>query len=341
MGSIPDSFSAARPLAGERVSLAGKLTLLSRRDARALIERLGGELLDTDGGTRSMREEELCELAGLPATDALRAQFKTARDIRAMYPNIRDEHLRFFEKWGLVRPTAGRFYGFSDLHVIRQAASELEKGLPLNAVVRALSSARQGQLQFDFQASRTRDAAAQQARVVTLAPKQDATPPLFPSPPHTVHETEDALAAHYFMEGARLDDGSEENLEPAASSYRRALIADPELVPALVNLANIHYARDQHIEALALYERALALEPECFEAHFNLGNVHHDLSRYEDALVCYREAVSINPSYPEAHFYLAVTLEKLGRSPEAKPHWRLYRELAPEGEWAELAKEFE
>ena len=48
----------------------------------------------------------------------------------------------------------------------------------------------------------------------------------------------------------------------------------------------------------------------------------------------------INPAYPEAHFYLAVTLEKTGHSPEAKPHWRAYQELAPQGEWIELAREF-
>jgi hypothetical protein len=35
-----------------------------------------------------------------------------------------------------------------------------------------------------------------------------------------------------------------------------------------------------------------------------------------------------------------VTLEKLGASAEARPHWQVYRTLAPEGTWAELAREF-
>jgi tetratricopeptide (TPR) repeat protein len=79
---------------------------------------------------------------------------------------------------------------------------------------------------------------------------------------------------------------------------------------------------------------------DCFEAHFNLGNILHDLGRFDRALVCYRDAVSLNPTYADAHFYLAVTLEKTGHSPEAKPHWKCYQELAPEGEWIELAREF-
>ena len=83
----------------------------------------------------------------------------------------------------------------------------------------------------------------------------------------------------------------------AAAACRRALIIDPELVPAIVNLANIHYARDELIEAEALYERAIMLDGECFEA-LNLGNIHHDLSRYQEAVACYREAVTLNPDTP-------------------------------------------
>ena len=50
--------------------------------------------------------------------------------------------------------------------------------------------------------------------------------------------------------------------------------------------------------------------------------------------------MALNPGNADAHFYLAVTLEKTGHSLEAKPHWKTYQELAPDGEWVELAREF-
>ena len=62
--------------------------------------------------------------------------------------------------------------------------------------------------------------------------------------------------------------------------------------------------------------------------------------RYAEAAAAYREALRLNPFYADAHFYLAVTFEKMGLSQDARPHWRAYQQLAPQGEWVELAKEF-
>ena len=88
--------------------------------------------------------------------------------------------------------------------------------------------------------------------------------------------------------GSLLDDGTPERQEEAAQAYRRALEDDPDLVAAIINLANIRYARDELAEAQALYERAILLDPTYFEAHFNLGNIHHDHARYREAgaLLC-------------------------------------------------------
>ena len=280
----------------------------------------------------------------------------TPRDVRNLYPSITEKHLRYLVKWGLVRggttrqPTDDSLYSFGDLLTIKYVASELERGVPLQVILRGLLAERQGQLELDFhghasdvprakvlalEGHKTRVSTPTQAIHPGAGASREASLSGFP-----FSDPQAALAAKYFIEGSRLDDGDGRNMEEAAAAYRKALVIDPDLVPAIVNLANIHYARDELIEAQALYERAINLDPDCFEAHFNLGNIHHDLGRFEDALRCYRCAVRLNAGYADAHFYLAVTLEKTGHSPEAKPHWRTYQELAPAGEWVELAKEF-
>ncbi len=269
------------------------------------------------------------------------------RDVRSLYPAVTERHLRYLEKWGLlrqaVRPGEPREYSFTDLLTIRQVSEGLERKTPLQLILRTLASERGGQLQLDFVEGHA-PSDAPRAKVVSLEarkPPRGAQAPLPPGiSPSRLSEPQAALAARYFIEGSRLDEGDERTMDEAASAYRKALVIDPDLVPALVNLANIHYGRDELIEAQALYERAIGLDPACFEAHFNAGNIQHDLGRYDRALLCYRDAVALNPGYADAHFYLAVTLEKTGHSPEAKPHWRAYQALAPGGEWADLAGEF-
>lgn len=326
-----------RPFAGQTVAVVGRGGVLSRRDLRAVIERLGGRCTFAvpDPSTVVLTEEDLCRMAGLPDPETLRTQYYSARDLIGMYPGLREDHLRYLGKWGLIRPVAGR-YSFNDLHAIKAAATELERGASLNGILRGLLAERTGQLAFDFQPSRVD---TPRARVVSLpAVRHEARGEADRAA--QIRAANYALAAKYFLEGAELDDGDDRNLDQAAAAYRRALLFDPQLVPALVNLANIHYERDELVEADAIYEKAIRVDPECFEAYFNLGNIHHDLARYPEAVANYRDALAINPTYPEAHFYLAVTLEKLGRSVEARAHWQQYRDLDPEGEFTELAREF-
>src|SRR6185503_7146271 len=347
-----------QPFAGDHVATTGKLTLFSRRDIRTLVERLGGvftpditprttvlvsatPILDPPPAVRRvLNEDAFCIEAGLPNLETLKSRYYAARDLRTMYPSLREEHLRYLEKWGLIGSVAGR-YSFADLHVIRDAVAEIDRGAALPAVLRALDAERQGQLALDFQPTRAAERAP--AKVLSLrasGPSRADAPAATSTRAEELAAANQALAAKYFLEGAELDDGENRDLEAAAGAYRRAALFDPHLVPAVVNLANIYYERDELVEAEALYEKAIRLDAECFEAYFNLGNIHHDLGRYAEALAAYRDALAINPAYPEAHFYLAVTLEKLGRSNEARPHWRQYRDLAPDGEFVALATEF-
>ena len=252
-----------------------------------------------------------------------------------LYTHLREDHLRYMQKWGLIRSTQSShgdmFYAFPDLAVIRQADEALGEGAAFRSVLKSLLASRSGQLTLDFRLD------AHPAKVLQL--KRREPPPLAafmdPAPAQ-----EASSAEQFFAAASILDDGDPANFDQASTAYRRALEIDPYLVPALINLANIHYSRDEIAEAQALYERAITLEPDVFEAHFNLGNIFHDLGRYPPAQSCYRDALALNPAYAEAHFYLAVTLEKNGQSQEARSHWRAYQQLAPNGEWVDLAREF-
>jgi len=262
--------------------------------------------------------------------------FASRRHLLDRYANLRDDHLRYMQKWGLIRPerraNGDEFFSFADLAVIRQADEAIAGGANVRAVLRHLLASREGQLSLDFRFE------AQPAKVLQLRRREPPPMAALMEPAHT--RPDESSAEQYFRSASVADTGDPANFDEAASAYRRALEIDPYLVPALINLANIHYARDEIAEAQALYERAIALEPDVFEAYFNLGNIFHDLGRYPSAQTCYRDALKLNPSYADAHFYLAVTLEKCGQSKEARAHWRAYQQLAPRGEWVDLAKEF-
>ena len=263
------------------------------------------------------------------------------RQIRELYPTVREDRLRHLEKWGLVRPVvrtnADTYYSFRDVAVVKQIHEDLEQGDSFRGAVRAILAKREGQLALNFGAVRGE---AQPAKVIALRRPLGSDVSAPAGPRSEIDAGPTALAARFFLEASELDEGPEADQERALVAYHKALLLDPILVPAIVNLANIHYARDQLVEAQALYERALGLDSECFEAYFDLGNIHHDLGRYDEAVAYYRDALRLHATYADAHFYLAVTLEKMGRSAAAKPHWRTYQQLAPDGEWVELAREF-
>jgi len=372
MSSTMPDRSGRQPLAGHLVVFTGKLSSLGRKEARALVAELGGATADEvnarttmlvigaevspAGDTKSnklrraeelnaqqpdhvriLTEDAFCQLAGVPTPEALKRQYHALRDVLARYRALREDHLRYLLKCGVLRPVlrtnADTFFAFPDLAAIRQANEGLEQGLSFRSIVRTLMAAREGQLELDFRI----DAAP--ARIFALRrPAHERQQPLLMEAAPPVQNT--LAAEEYFRAASALDDGDESRRDEAAAAYRRALELDPYLVAALINLANIHYSRDELVEAQALYERAIGLEPDFFEAHFNLGNIYHDLGRFGEAQSCYREALKMNPFYADAHFYLAVTFEKMGLSQEARPHWRAYQQLAPQGEWVELAREF-
>ncbi|MFN2431274.1 MAG: tetratricopeptide repeat protein [Gemmatimonadota bacterium] len=345
----PLPSGAAGPLAGERVLFEGLLECLSRSEAAALVRRLGGRVVRTAAarptvrvlgggreaepaapqpaggelpGERTLSEPEFCRLAGIRSAEELRSRYHAASEIRARYPQLREDRLRYLERLGLVHPAevtrAERYYAFDALARLASVHARLEAGASFRAVVRELRVEGSGQLTLDLR-PRTRGA--------TVIP--------FPIP------SAEAGAEALFRRGYALEAEPGREAE-AEAAYAEALRLDCRLVPALINLANLHYLRDDPTGARALYRRAAELGGGAyFQIPFNLGNIALDQEDFTEARRLYACALELEPEYADTHLYLAVALEKLGRSREARPHWRSYRELAPNGEWVRLAREME
>src|SRR4051812_2087021 len=82
-------------------------------------------------------------LRGQAIVDAAEHTDKTAqryshRDIVAIYPSLRLDHLRYLEKCGLLKPAHvdgdERSFGFTALTTLRQVAGELQQGSTFRAV---------------------------------------------------------------------------------------------------------------------------------------------------------------------------------------------------------------
>jgi hypothetical protein len=244
--------SREQPLADQVVVFTGKLSSIGRKEAQALVIRLGGSAADEvsarttlvvvgaegaasgeksqkqrkaeDLGVRVISENDFCRMAGLQPPEDLKQQYYGQRDLLGMYPGLREDHLRYLQKWGLIRPVmrthTETYFPFSDLLIIRQVSAELQSA-PFRAIVRGLQAERSGQLTFDFRID------AEPARIIRLKrPKakevgketgRDAVVPM--TSPQT-------LAEEYFTKASALDvDESRHNA--AASWYRKALEIDP------------------------------------------------------------------------------------------------------------------
>jgi tetratricopeptide (TPR) repeat protein len=154
--------------------------------------------------------------------------------------------------------------------------------------------------------------------------------------------------------------------KPSDQSIWKALILDPNLVMAHVDLATAYFfntrdynkAADHYKKAVDLadspqlhnylgttfrsqgyfpraiseYSRAIDLDPNFAPAHMNLGITLFYMKQYNESIEREQKAISINPNYPDSYFFLARSYEATNNPQMAIKNYNLFLDLVSEQE---------
>lgn len=325
-------------LAGKRVGFVGRLLTCDQKEARRLVRRSGGVVVDQDpdvlvvaGGlqpnpqssARVVTEKQFLECVGqtlkgaapepLAGLDDLLPTAQAAR----LYPRVTWQRRRTLEARGLLDPVRlpnGAGYRFRDLRVLRLVDKYLAAGLRMPQIIARLAPANDGQFTFRF-------------------PKEDVRPR-----PKRIDLRLDQDSADAWFDVGFCADRDRASFPTAIAAYKRALEIDPEHVPSLINLGNVYYEMSHFDLAQDAYGRACAIDPDNPRTHFNLGNASDELGDLLGAMRAYRAALALWPGYADTHFNLALVAEKLSSWVLAQQHWQRFLELEPGSEWAAVAR---
>lgn len=122
------------------------------------------------------------------------------------------------------------------------------------------------------------------------------------------------LADAYGLQSIRGALSVQEGYERSREMAEKALAINPDLVEALLALADIQLEYDWNMEAAEQsYRRALEIRPSDAEGLRTYGYFLVSDGRFQQAIEHYRKALEVDPMQVRAYFGLAMTLVLLGR----------------------------
>ncbi len=132
------------------------------------------------------------------------------------------------------------------------------------------------------------------------------------------------------------DDG---RLDEAIEAWRLVLLESFPTADDHFTLAEWLYRGGRLEAARERYYGSLELDNEHLEARVSLGCVLIDLGDVELAIAALHGAIEQHEGFADAHYHLARAYSGVGDAESADPHWRRFLEIAPEGPWADEAKQ--
>jgi non-specific serine/threonine protein kinase len=111
---------------------------------------------------------------------------------------------------------------------------------------------------------------------------------------------------------------TDENIEMAHKTSRRALELEPNLAEAHASVGYAYVQQKNYQQAMHELDLALKLNPQLGVAYVYYGELYCLIDRHADAVPMYQKAIQLDPEYYLAYGWLGQTYSRLGMPTEAE-----------------------
>jgi len=118
-----------------------------------------------------------------------------------------------------------------------------------------------------------------------------------------------------------------QKLDEAKKALKQAIAIDPTSAQAWYNLGLAQHAGNDLIGALASFQQAVKLDPVDADSWYFEGACYQDMKQFDKAATAFEKTLTINPLHVSAEFALARSLQRMGRTAEAREHFAHFQHL--------------
>ena len=118
-----------------------------------------------------------------------------------------------------------------------------------------------------------------------------------------------------------------QKLNDAKKAFGEAIALDPGRAQAWYNLGLAQRAGNELDPALASFQRAASINPNDADSLYFEGVCYEEMREFDKAIGIFEKVIEIDPLHASAEFGLARSLQRAGRTPEAREHFKRFQHL--------------
>jgi Tfp pilus assembly protein PilF len=118
-----------------------------------------------------------------------------------------------------------------------------------------------------------------------------------------------------------------QKLDDAKVALKQAIALDPGNAQAWYNLGLAQHADNELEPALASFQQAVKYDPRDADSYYFEGVCYGELKQYDKEIDILKQALAIQPLHASSEFAMARALQRSGRTPEAKDHFKLFQHM--------------